>query len=141
MHWFPIQTIIEAPNVVYLEDGSIDGANSTVRIQDQRAGGETFYEHKIDGHTVYLSGRIDATYTFDKLLEEDYIPVTTKEFRGLKDYEKATVTVDTEDSLALYKVCFKNAKKRILISDHSKLHKRRKYNACNTKDADDIIML
>lgn len=55
--------------------------------------------------------------------------------------EDGTVTVDTEDSLALYKVCFKNAKKRILISDHSKLHKRRKYNACNTKDADDIIML
>ena len=55
--------------------------------------------------------------------------------------EDGTVTVDAEDSLALYRVCFKNAKKRILISDHSKLHKRRKYNVCNIKDADDIIML
>ena len=89
--------VIEAPTVVYLEDGSIDGANSFVRIQDQRAGGETFYEHKMDGHTVYLSGRIDATYTFDKLLEEDYIPVTTQEFLGLKDYKKAEVTVDTKE--------------------------------------------
>lgn len=55
--------------------------------------------------------------------------------------EDGTVTVDSEDSLSLFKVCFKNAKRRILISDHSKLHKRRKYNACNTADADDIIML
>lgn len=51
------------------------------------------------------------------------------------------VSVDSEDSLSLFKVCFRNAKRRILISDHSKLHQRRKYNACNTADADDIIML
>ena len=58
---------------------------------------------------------------------------------GIND--DGTVSVDSEDALALFKVCFRNAKKRILISDHSKLHRLRKYNACNTSDADDIIML
>ena len=88
--------VIEAPTVVYLEDGSIDGANSYVMIQDQRAGGETFYENVFDGHTVYLSGRIDGKYTFDKLLEEDYIPITTQEFLGLKPYENAQVSASAE---------------------------------------------
>lgn len=88
--------VIEAPTVVYLDNGSIDGANSYVMIQDQRAGGETFYENVFDGHTVYLSGRIDGKYTFDKLLEEDYIPITTQEFSGLKKYEKAEVTADVK---------------------------------------------
>ena len=55
--------------------------------------------------------------------------------------DDGTVSVESEDSLALFKICFKNAKKRILISDHSKLHRRKKYNACSTDDADDIIML
>ncbi|MBR3978501.1 MAG: hypothetical protein IKJ94_02635 [Oscillospiraceae bacterium] len=87
--------VIEAPTVVYLPDGSIDSANSFVMIQDQRAGGKTFYEHNIDGHTVYLSGRIDGKYTFDKLLEEHYIPVTTEEFLGLKEYDKAQVSAST----------------------------------------------
>ena len=55
--------------------------------------------------------------------------------------DDGTVTVYSEDSLALFKSCFKNSKRRILISDHSKLHKRRKYTATITQDADDIIML
>ncbi len=92
---------IEAATVEYLDDGSIDSANSYVMIQDQRAGGSTFYEHKENGHTLYYSGRTSAKYTFDELYEEDYIPVTTTEFLGLKEYEKATVFVqgDAPESL------------------------------------------
>ncbi len=89
--------VIEAPTVVYLEDGTIDSANSFVMIQDQRAGGSTFYEYKIDGRTVYLSGRIDGKYTFDQLLEEHYIPVTTQEFLGLKEYDKAQISALSEE--------------------------------------------
>lgn len=85
--------VIEAPTVVYLADGSIDSANSYVMIQDQRAGGSTFYEHKKNGHTLYYSGRTSAKYTFDELYEEDYIPVTAQEFQGTKPYDKAQVTV------------------------------------------------
>lgn len=85
--------VIEAPTVVYLEDGSIDSENSYVMIQDQRAGGSTFYDKVVDGHTLHFSGRTSAKYTFDELYEEDYIPVTTAEFLGIKEYEQADVTV------------------------------------------------
>lgn len=84
--------VIEAPTIVYLEDGSIDAANSYLIIQDQRAGGATFYESKVDGHTLYFSGRTSAKYTFDELYEGDYIPVTAAEFIGEDPYEKASVT-------------------------------------------------
>jgi len=52
-----------------------------------------------------------------------------------------TVSVEREDSAALVSISFENAKKRIIIADHSKLSTRYKYNVCNTADADDIIML
>lgn len=86
--------VIEAPTVVYLSDGSIDSANSYVMIQDQQAGGSTFYEHEIDGNTLYFTGRTSVKYTFDALYEKDYIPVTTAEFLGEKPYDKATVTTN-----------------------------------------------
>lgn len=89
--------VIEAPTVVYLEDGSIDAANSYIMIQDQRAGGSTFYDTKVNGRTLHYSGRTSAKYTFDKLYEEDFVPVTTAEFLGTKAYDKAAVSV-TGDS-------------------------------------------
>jgi len=85
--------VIEAPEVVYTQDGAIDPENSYVMIQDQRAGGSTFYVEEVDGHTLNFSGRTSAKITFAKLLEDDYIPVTTAEFLGKKPYEQATVTV------------------------------------------------
>ena len=54
--------------------------------------------------------------------------------------DDGTVSVKNEASVDLLKVCFKNAKKRILIADHSKLHQRKKYNCGNTHDADEFIM-
>ena len=88
--------VIEAPVVQYLPDGSIDTENSYVYIQDQRGGNTstTFYEVKENGHTVHYNGRERAQFTFAKLLEKHYIPVTTAEFLGLKEYEKAQVTID-----------------------------------------------
>ena len=85
--------VIEAPVVAYLEDGSIDSANSYVMIQDQRAGGTTSFSEVVDGQTIAYSGRISAQYTFDTLYEKNYIPVTAPEFTGEKAYEKASVTV------------------------------------------------
>lgn len=93
--------VIEAPTVVYLADGSIDSENSYVMIQDQRAGGSTFYDEVVDGHTLHFSGRTSAKYTFDELYEEDYIPVTTLEFLGTKQYDKAAVSVQGGSCTAL----------------------------------------
>lgn len=89
--------VIEAPVVVNTPSGAIDPENSYVMIQDQRAGGSTFYVQEVDGNTLNFSGRTTAKITFAKLLEDDYIPVTTAEFIGEKPYEKATVTVSQTD--------------------------------------------
>ena len=86
--------VIEAPVVTYLADGTIDSANSYVMIQDQKAGGSKSLKEVVNGIAIQYSGRLSAKYTFDKLLEKKYIPVTAAEFTGEKAYEQATVTVN-----------------------------------------------
>lgn len=89
--------VIEAPTVVYKEDGSIDPDKSIVLIQDQRAGsGDGFYEVEEDGQILQYSGRTSAEFTFARLLERSYLPVTTAEFIGEKAYEAATAELDRE---------------------------------------------
>lgn len=86
---------IEKAHVVTNADGSIDMAKSFVKIQDQRGGqGQGFYEQEIDGELIQFSGRTEYKFTFEKLLEKGYIPVTTAEFMGTKPYEAAAVTTD-----------------------------------------------
>ena len=85
--------VIKEPTVVYTASGAIDTENSFLVVQEQRAGGSTFYEIEKDGHTYYYSGYTEEAYTFKTLLEKNYIPVTTAEFLGEKDYEKASVSI------------------------------------------------
>lgn len=86
---------IEKAHVVTNADGSIDMAKSYVKIQDQRGGqGQGFYEQEINGEKIQFSGRTEYNFTFDKLLEKGYIPVTTAEFMGKKEYEAAKVSAD-----------------------------------------------
>ena len=87
--------VLEPAHVVYKPDGTIDLEKSYVNIQDQRGGdGNGFYDQTINGNVIHYSGRTSYNYTFAKLLEKNYIPVTTAEFIGEKPYEAATVTVD-----------------------------------------------
>ena len=88
--------VIEAPIIAYTASGAIDKENSYVMIQDQRAGGSSFYVEVVDGHTLNFSGRTSAKVTFAKLIEDDYIPVTTAEFLGEKPYDKATVSASQD---------------------------------------------
>ena len=86
---------IEKAQVVTNADGSINMVKSYVKIQDQRGGqGQGFYEQEIDGEVIQFSGRTEYKFTFEKLLEKGYIPVTTAEFIGKKNYERAKVTTD-----------------------------------------------
>ena len=86
---------IEDGQVVRNEDGSINGDESYIRIQDQRAG---FYKvMDEDAEVIYnYSGRIDYKASFSELFTQGYIPVTTKEFMGEKAYEKAEVKLSEE---------------------------------------------
>ncbi len=87
---------IEDAHVVYLDDGSIDGENSFVMIQDQRAGGDALQRTDEKGNTLNYSGRLDGKFSFDKLFDEHFIPVTAAEFIGQKEYDKADVTVSND---------------------------------------------
>jgi len=83
---------VEDAVVVRFPDGSIDGNNSYIMIQDQRSGyGAGFYEGN-------LHGRLNHKYTFYDLLKEYYIPVTTAEFAGTKPYEKPVVEFQGDQS-------------------------------------------
>lgn len=86
--------VVEAPNVVYKEDGTIDTEASYVYIQDQRGGqsSTTFIEEKVDDYTVFYNSQRHMKITFAELLKKNYIPITLAEFIGTKKYEKATVT-------------------------------------------------
>ena len=93
--------VIEAPVVVHKSNGEIDAENSYLMIQDQRAGGTASHKEVVNGETIAYNGRISAKYTFQKLYEEDYIPVTAKEFIGEKSYDKAAVTVSNPNCKSL----------------------------------------
>ena len=85
--------VIEAPNVVYNDDGTINANESTIAIQDQRGGdGTGFYDAVENGNVIHYSGRTYYKCTFAWLLEKHYIPVTCAEFLGKKPYENATVS-------------------------------------------------
>ena len=79
---------IEAPKVVYNEDGTINGKESTVAIADQRGGsGDVFYIVEDEaGNELSYSGRAYYVYTFEELWKLCYLPVTTAEFLGTKEY-------------------------------------------------------
>ena len=88
---------IEPAHVVYTADGAVDTAASYITIQDQRGGdGKGFYDQTVDGNVIHYSGRTSFNYTFDMLLEKNYVPVTTAEFQGEKAYDQATLEVSNE---------------------------------------------
>ena len=90
---------IEASNVVYKADGSIDPDNSYITIQDQRNGqGAGFYNVELEDRTMFCSGRLRHQFTFNELWNLGYIPVTAAEFLGTKEYEAPQVSFEGDAS-------------------------------------------
>lgn len=88
---------ISIPSVFYTADGEIDMERSYINIQDQRGGqGRGFYEVEEGNEVIQYSGRTTAKFTFKQLYDKAYIPVTTAEFAGLKEYEAATASISAE---------------------------------------------
>ncbi|MBP5289282.1 MAG: hypothetical protein J6Z79_05355 [Clostridia bacterium] len=89
----------DAAVVVKNPDGTIDGDQSYVLIQDQRSGGHPQADEGT-GHIYAGQGRVDCKYTFKELFQknnEGYIPMTTAEFQGQKPYEFPSVSADPEE--------------------------------------------
>lgn len=93
----------------------------------------------ISGGEYYAPDKILIGGVAEKFLRSVNYDVAFLSCDGID--EDGTVSVEREDSAALVSISFENAKKRIIIADHSKLNIRCKYNICNTDEADDIIML
>lgn len=90
--------VIEPAHVVRNADGSINTEESYLIIQDQRAGVATAeYTVEVNGENQYYTGRTYAKFTFQKLLDQDYIPCTTAEFAGTEKYVKPDVQFATAD--------------------------------------------
>jgi hypothetical protein len=99
--------VIEDATVVRKADGSIDPQESYIIIQDQAAGVSTTSEFNVfeeDGIKVHYTGRLNVKWSFLKLFQSNYIPVTTKEFAGVEPYAKPEVKSSKEvtDMESLY---------------------------------------
>ncbi len=92
-----VMMAIEPAVVVRNADGSINGAESYVTIQDQQGGQRSSQYFKIvDGETRHYSGRTSAKLTFQKLFDDTYLPLTLAEFQGTKPYVMPAVSLDRE---------------------------------------------
>lgn len=78
--------------VVKNADGTINGAESYVLIQDQRFGGYSQTDES-SGRAYAAQGRVDYKYSFEQLFREWYLPMTTAEFQGQKAYTAPEVAL------------------------------------------------
>ena len=93
--------LLEKAKVVRNPDGTIDGKQSTVVIQDQRRGHrstDSKYVVEEDGEKHHYSGGWDTEHSFEYLWENSYIPVTCEEFLGRRPYAMPSVSLDREVS-------------------------------------------
>lgn len=82
-------------DVVYGEDGKIDGDKSRVTFLEQSRGhilsNKTYEDEKL-GETVYVIGGVDRGMPFSMLAKQGYLPVTCKELIDPAPVEKPVVT-------------------------------------------------
>ena len=93
-----IMMAIEEAHVVR-KNGAIDGDESYVMIQNQEAGARqntSAYVEEVNGERLHFSGRRELKYTFSKLFEDGYLPLTCAEFLGQKEYELPKAEPDRE---------------------------------------------
>lgn len=86
-------------NVVYNEDDTINGEESTITFLEQTTSwinkNDSYYDETL-GETVYNICGVDITYTFKQFYDGGYVPVTCKELIDPSTVEAPIVT----DSLA-----------------------------------------
>ena len=80
------------PEIVYNQDGSINGDESFMIITDQAQTWLAGYEE--NGDIYEYKNNIDWKRTFNQLLAGGYLPMTVPELTGEKDLEDTVCTVD-----------------------------------------------
>jgi hypothetical protein len=69
-------------SVHYRDDGSIDGAKSYVTVLEQNSGCERYqqstYIDPATGQTIVRMQDLDVVFTYDKLAQSGYLPITCK---------------------------------------------------------------
>ncbi len=111
-----VRMVCAQPQVVYLPDGSIDGANSTLTYMDQAA--KWWQGTQPDGTPCEVQGGIDVVISFNKLYTDGYIPFTIAELNKEDPVEKAEVsTTLTGDS-----VTFSQLQKESVTSNYAISH-------------------
>ena len=87
--------MIVETNVVYTENGIIDGEKSTVTVLQQTRNNfmnESVVEDPRVDEQVYAIGGVDDVYTFSELATQGYIPVTIRELVDPSTVEEPNVT-------------------------------------------------
>ena len=83
-----------APEVVYNEDGSVNGKESFMHITDQAQTWLPGFEE--NGDYYLYKNNIDWKRTFEQLLKSGYLPMTVPELTGEKDIDDTEVSIDLE---------------------------------------------
>lgn len=116
-----VQMVSTKPDVVYNEDGSIDGEKSTVCYMDQTSTkGVTPLQTEKNGELLQ-QGNVDKRVTFVELYDKGYIPFTFAEFTREGEFEKSEVKVVDytlpETDLVLSELSAGTIKSNYLVSD------------------------
>lgn len=91
--------LLEAAHVVRNADGTINGKESTITIQDQMRGHRQTtaqYLKEENGEMIHYSGKWGTEHSFEYLWNNAYLPVTCKEFIGESPYIMPWVSLDRE---------------------------------------------
>lgn len=150
-----VQMVSKKPNVVYNEDGTIDGEKSTVWYMDQTSkyGELTSIQTEENGELIQ-QGNVDKEITFAALFDKGYVPFTFAEFIGEGEFETPEVWVDgytlPENDVVLselsagkiqsnyivsdVRLCFKNKRGKEIATVWCPIDRARKYSY-SLKDA------
>ncbi|MBQ3075084.1 MAG: hypothetical protein IJC26_03360, partial [Clostridia bacterium] len=92
-----VMMVSAAPEIKYLEDGSIDGKNSYVLMMEQVS---SWKNVNVNGVSLPQQGNVDKKYTFKDLFKASYLPFTIKELIGEDPVEKGYAALDYTEPTA-----------------------------------------
>ena len=87
----------------------------------------------------YAADKILIGHASENFIREFNYDIAFMGCDGIDD--DGTISVLREHSAQLCRIALSNAKKCVILADHSKLHSRSRYNICNVHNNDKIVLL